>query len=209
MDERTAKRFERKVSVQGNGCWHLATCVRKDGYSDFTVGGKHQLGHRVSYEHHVGPIPANRQLDHLCHTADLECSGGFDCLHRRCVNPAHLEPVTHRENAIRGRSPSAINAAKESCSAGHEFSPENTYVDPTGQRCCRTCRAARGRDWVRTHNLGVRHGTETHCPQGHPYTGYNLIITKHGGRACRECKRAWNRAYMQAKRARQRSAASS
>lgn len=207
MDERTVKRFERKLHVQDNGCWHLATRVRKDGYADITVAGRHQLGHRVSYEHYVGPIPMGLQLDHLCHTTDKECLGGVGCPHRRCVNPSHLEPVTQRENGLRGRGVAAVNAAKDSCVAGHEFSPQNTYLDPNGGRSCRTCRAHQSRKWVEVHNPGVRHGTETHCPQNHPYLGSNLIITKHGGRACRECKRIWNREYMRAKRARQRAAA--
>jgi hypothetical protein len=209
MDERTAKRFKSKVRVQSNGCWHLSGRVRTDGYADFTVSGRHQLGHRVSYEHHVGPIPDGLQLDHLCHTADRECAGGFGCLHRRCVNPAHLEPVTHQENALRGRSISAENHTKTVCARGHEFTEENTYRSPTGSRGCRICRTATSRAWMDKHNPGTRHGDETHCPQHHPYEGENLIITSNGGRACRECKRAWGREYMRAKRARLREAAAS
>lgn len=46
--------------------------------------------HRVAYEREVGPIPEGKELDHLCRF-------------RACVNTSHLEPVTRRENARRGR----------------------------------------------------------------------------------------------------------
>lgn len=207
MDERTLARFIRKTKEQPNGCWHLSTRVRKDGYSDITVQGKHQLGHRVSYEHFIGPIAEGLELDHLCHTADETCAGGFSCTHRRCVNPAHLEPVSHRVNSLRGRSQFAKNAAKTHCLRGHEFTTDNTYVDPQGGRQCRTCKDAAAKAWMAVHNPGAQHGTETHCPQGHPYSGENLIITVRGGRACRTCKRDWNREYMRAKRARLKASA--
>ena len=45
--------------------------------------------HRHYYERVRGPIPANRQVDHLCRV-------------RACVNPDHLELVTARENIRRG-----------------------------------------------------------------------------------------------------------
>lgn len=45
--------------------------------------------HRLSYELFVGPIPDGYELDHLCRN-------------RGCVNPAHLEAVTHRVNVLRG-----------------------------------------------------------------------------------------------------------
>ncbi|MFE2850561.1 HNH endonuclease signature motif containing protein [Streptomyces lavendulae] len=202
MDERSLKRFMRKVKAQPNGCWYIDGRVRRDGYSDFTLLGKHQLGHRVAYEHFIGSVPEGLQVDHLCHTGDLDCPGGFTCAHRRCVNPDHLEAVTHRENSLRGRSPAALNAVKTECAAGHLFTEETTYLDPKGRRECRTCRARLGRQWVKDHHPGVRHGTETHCPQGHPYSGENLVITSNGGRACRTCRRDSNREYMRAKRAR-------
>ncbi len=63
----------------------------------------------------VGQIPSGLTLDHLCRV-------------RNCVNPAHLEPVTHRENTLRGDGVTAINARKTSCHRGHPFAGENLYV---------------------------------------------------------------------------------
>jgi hypothetical protein len=205
MDQRTLARFMGKVTVRVNGCWHMPP-THKDGYAMFSIGRKYFQAHRVSYEHFVGPIPEGLVLDHRCHTDDPACRGGLGCLHRRCVNPKHLEPVTAEVNTLRGRGTSARNAAKQLCSRGHEFTPDNTYRDPRGGRECRTCRAAASKAWVEAHHPGLRHGTETHCPSNHPYEGDNLIITVTGGRACRECKRAGNREYMRNKRAAAKSA---
>ena len=53
------------------------------------------------YELVVGPIPEGMTIDHRCHDR-ASCSGGPACLHRRCVNPAHLELATQRDNMLRG-----------------------------------------------------------------------------------------------------------
>lgn len=98
MDQRTLARFMGKIVVRINGCWHMPPS-HKDGYVMFSLAGKYHLAHRLSYEHFVGPIPGGLVLDHVCHTDDPSCPGGLPCLHRRCVNPAHLEPVTSDEKA--------------------------------------------------------------------------------------------------------------
>ena len=52
----------------------------------------------------VGAIPHGYDIDHVCHNAAAvagRCAGGDSCIHRRCVNPDHLEPVTRRENTLR------------------------------------------------------------------------------------------------------------
>lgn len=126
-----ADRIKAKVKIDENGCWvWQLRCHHKERYGIIAIDSKPKLVHRVSYETFVGPIPEGLQLDHLCRN-------------RPCCNPAHLEPVTPREN-IR-RSPIHISvrqAAKTHCVHGHEFTPENTYRFTTGgktQRACRTC----------------------------------------------------------------------
>jgi hypothetical protein len=66
--------------------------IRSDGYGM----------HRPVYIRHRGPVPPGRVLDHRCHTFSSGCPGDKECRHRACVSPAHLEPVTNRENVMRG-----------------------------------------------------------------------------------------------------------
>lgn len=85
------------------------------------------VAHRAAYELLVGPVPDGLVLDHLCRV-------------RTCVNPAHLEPVTDRENVARGVGISVVNAAKTHCPKDHEYTPENTVLANRGAaRRCRTC----------------------------------------------------------------------
>lgn len=140
-------RFWRLVD-KTDSCWNW-TANKWKGYGQFGVQvepgkWKQRKAHRVAYELCVGPIPDGLQLDHLCRNPS-------------CVNPAHLEPVTNRENGLRGVSVAARNAAKTHCVNGHEFTAENTMyqvVNGNKQRECRSCYRERMRR-VRDATLGV------------------------------------------------------
>lgn len=147
-------RINERVSVTSDGCWLWLGKLQHDGYPQIKVPtgrrpGVNMMTHRVSYELYVGPIPEGYQLDHRCHTR--ACPGGNTCPHRRCVNPAHLEPVTPLENTR--RTPATHFSARTHCNAGHPFSSENTYVAPDGsRRRCRPCAriSARAKYWNRS-----------------------------------------------------------
>lgn len=97
------RRFWAQVNRHGEDeCWEWTGRRQSNGYGNFGMNGT-RLVHRIAYQWLVGPIPDGLVLDHLCHTRDPECADNDQCSHRRCCNPAHLEPVTRRENIARGR----------------------------------------------------------------------------------------------------------
>ena len=129
------ERFWAKVDRRGlDECWPWLSGMDGHGYGLFHVCHRHLPAHRFAYEATIGPIPAGLQIDHLCRN-------------RSCVNPRHLEPVTRRENLMRGVCPSAIAARKTHCPQGHPYSPENTWRRANGNRTCKQCRNAHNRRW--------------------------------------------------------------
>lgn len=129
-------RFWSKVQKKST-CWNWTGSLSGNGYGAFWVEGRTVIAHRWAYEALVGPIPDGLEVDHLCRN-------------RACVNPEHMEPVTARENIMRGMGVTAINAAKTHCKHGHEFTNKNTYIDPSmngANRACKTCRKYRLQEW--------------------------------------------------------------
>lgn len=112
-------------------CW-VWTGAIAGGYAHISVNSKPQRAHRVMYELLVGPIPEGMELDHV---------RSRGCTMSHCVNPAHLEPVTHKENMKRAR--------RSLCKRGHEYNETNTryYHNAKGQprKACRPCDRIRHR----------------------------------------------------------------
>lgn len=130
--------------VKSGDYWEWTGFTTPQGYGATSFKGRRgTLVHRAVYELLVGPIPDGMTLDHLCHTRDESCPGGDTCPHRRCVNPACLEPVPNVVNAMRGRSAWAENARKTHCPHGHEYSEANTLIS-NGRRYCRICQRRQG-----------------------------------------------------------------
>jgi hypothetical protein len=96
-------------------CWLWTGATEGGGY------GKVQIAKRLR-----GQIPDGLELDHLCRTLT-------------CVNPDHLEAVTHRVNVLRGEGKAAKHAGTTHCPEGHEYTEENTYLYQGRYRRCRTC----------------------------------------------------------------------
>lgn len=133
------EKFWANVDRRGpDECWEWTGGKISAGYGHLIISkaeGSHRA-HRYSYELLVGPIPDGLEIDHLCEN-------------RACVNPAHLEAVTHQTNMVRAStSLVGINARKTHCPRGHEYSPGNTYVQPNGGRRCRECARIVKRAWT-------------------------------------------------------------
>lgn len=109
-----------------HACFEWPYAKDRDGYAYARVGSRASVRvHRFIYESVSGPIPVGLVLDHLCRN-------------RGCVNPHHLEPVSHAANIQRGVGLAPLNAAKTHCKRGHPFDADNTRIRKTG-RACRTC----------------------------------------------------------------------
>lgn len=127
-----ARFFAKVRENEATGCWEWTGAKVRDTYGKFFVGKVEIDGvrrtvlvpaHRWSYEYHVGKIPDGLEIDHICRN-------------KACVNPAHLEAVTHLENCRRvPRNPA--------CPKGHRFTEWNTLYSRDGDgymsRSCRTC----------------------------------------------------------------------
>jgi hypothetical protein len=147
FDTRIPERIWNKIIPEPNsGCWFwlgsLSGSSDLGGYGETWFNNAKAIIHRLMYEKFIGPIPDKMELDHKCRV-------------RCCCNPMHVEPVTHRGNALRGNA--GLNRIIEcrealTCDRGHPWTPENTIAN-SGWRACKACRRARQR-WYRAGKVG-------------------------------------------------------
>ena len=138
-------RFWAKVDICGaDECWLWLAAKSSTGYGVFSFQrNKGMSAHRVAYILTHGPVAKGIDVDHLCRN-------------RLCVNPSHLNLLTHKENLLKSRSygpfrkslnprkpSSRIFIPKDVCKNGHQMTPENTYVHIRGKRISRECRICR------------------------------------------------------------------
>lgn len=95
LKRRGRPRFVERWTVADTGysspCWLSTLAKSENGYARERRGAQTCYAHRIAYEGAYGEIPAASTVDHLCRV-------------RACVNPGHLEAVSHTENVRRGRA---------------------------------------------------------------------------------------------------------
>ena len=124
-------RFFDRISPEPNsGCWLWLGAMTVAGYGVFNLGARsnRMLAHRWAYIQKYGAILGGLEMDHKCRV-------------RSCVNPDHLEAVSHRENILRGIAPAAQHAKKTHCPAGHDYNHVRR-----GSRECKICHATQERE---------------------------------------------------------------
>lgn len=134
-------------------CWLWTGTINQGGYGRFTLDGHMVVAHRVGFLLAGLTIPDGFDLDHLCRV-------------RSCVFPGHLEPVTPRENVLRGEGFAAEYARRTHCPSGHEYAAANVYLY-RGKRYCRACQPRFRRELLERKRAEVRLlGAEAKVPHG-------------------------------------------
>lgn len=113
-----------------SGCWPWIGATYNNGYGRMRQLGKELKAHRVIYKEIKGELDDSMALDHLCRN-------------RACVNPDHLQPVSHRLNCVRGNGPSGLNARKTQCKYGHQLDPVDLDSPTSKRRICVECNLMR------------------------------------------------------------------
>lgn len=104
--------------INEQGCWEWKTI--KGDYPVVIVGRKHMAGHRIALEAKHGKPLGTQAAHHICANS-------------KCVNPEHLQPVTHRENIAEMLARNSyLDRIKELEEAIREIDPDHEVLDRIG-----------------------------------------------------------------------------
>lgn len=124
------ERFEEKYIPEPNsGCWLWVGAISDNRYGSFWDGTRNVKAHRFIYEFLNGPL-IFEALDHKCKNT-------------LCVNPIHLEDVTHKINCQRRNEELR---EKIFCNNNHDLRLHGAFRnkgDRIGQRYCKECNRER------------------------------------------------------------------
>lgn len=101
---------------------------RGGGYPRMCLNGQTMAVHRVMYTNQHGIIPGKKQIDHKCRN-------------RMCVNPDHLEMVTHKENQrrrddARNSNPKSVNRNADNNRHKYKSRPDLSRSHRTSDELC-------------------------------------------------------------------------
>lgn len=134
-DDTIAKLTANVVRDPDTGCLRWTGSHNHKGYGSIAIDGRSRAVHRVAHEVWIGPIADGLEVDHV---------HARGCRYRDCVEPEHLEAVTHAENIARSRN---ANRERTHCPQGHEYDDMNTsyWIMRNGNvgRHCRACKNER------------------------------------------------------------------
>lgn len=137
MTVRDLIRFTAKYVIDANGCWCWTAAKSRPGYGYFYFDGHLRLAHRIAYEHWTGPIPDGKEIDHVCRN-------------RSCVNPAHLEAISHLANIRRSDViPARARAHMKDVHAARRQNPRcrKGHLFGENRRRCMVCYRISQRRW--------------------------------------------------------------
>lgn len=141
-----SERFWAKVEITGF-CWNWTGAKGQHGHGFFNLGketGWKGIGaHKFAWLDLMQEDTTGRDLDHLCRNP-------------ACVNPDHLEPVTHRENMYRGYAPGIRTRVTRVCKAGHNLDEVGFYTAASGRQTCKVCAAARSKRYLEKKRLAAQ-----------------------------------------------------
>jgi hypothetical protein len=123
------ERFHQGYIITGSECWEWTKTFDGKGYGviyDDSRPRRPMRAHRYGYTLATGDLAVGMDIDHICRN-------------KKCVNPEHLEAVTHKENVLRGLAPNILAHHQNVCKRGHEMNDQNTYYRRNGTRQCRVC----------------------------------------------------------------------
>lgn len=138
------QRFNERYTVNKiTGCWNWTAGFNGKGYAYLWVPdekrnekrpgkGRTLQAYKLGWIWKNGTVPKGMELHHRCENT-------------RCVNPDHLELLTKANHQRKPDTMCGQNLLKTKCPRGHDYSPENTYVNPKGGRTCRECERQRHR----------------------------------------------------------------
>ena len=113
------------------GCWEWTSTKNQKGYPRMKIDKVMCGAHRVSYEMFTGPLIDELEMDHICEN-------------RGCINPAHIQQISHGDNIRNGAR--WRHKKDNHCIHGHKYTEENTQIRADGRKRCATCRRSQARE---------------------------------------------------------------